>query len=147
MVAGGATQSRSARPVNSIDTVPPPYPGMGRRVYPGFVQLSAFMLMNINRHVDAHVDLYTHRDLESARAEARFLRALYLFTLVRTYGDIPLPLQVKLLRVLESLAFFRVGGTRRRIVIVTDGCASALLTTTRPIFFARNSCGSVGKPR
>ena len=42
-----------------IDTVPARYAGGGRRVYPGFVQLAAFMLMNLNRHVDAHIDLYT----------------------------------------------------------------------------------------
>jgi polyhydroxyalkanoate depolymerase len=43
-----------------IATVPARYAGAGRRVYPGFVQLTAFMLMNLGRHVDAHVDLYTH---------------------------------------------------------------------------------------
>src|SRR4029079_19311756 len=34
--------------------------GAGRRVYPGFVQLTAFMMMNLGRHVDQHVDLWTH---------------------------------------------------------------------------------------
>jgi poly(3-hydroxybutyrate) depolymerase len=37
-----------------IYTVPPPYPGVMRRVYPGFVQLFSFMSMNIERHQDAH---------------------------------------------------------------------------------------------
>ena len=37
-----------------IYTVPPPYPGMMRRVYPGFVQLYSFMSMNLERHQDAH---------------------------------------------------------------------------------------------
>jgi poly(3-hydroxybutyrate) depolymerase len=37
-----------------IDTVPPPYPGMMRRVYPGFVQLYSFMSMNAERHKAAH---------------------------------------------------------------------------------------------
>jgi len=59
---------------NLIATVPARYAGAGRRVYPGFVQLSAFMLMNINRHVDAHLDLYTHlavgRDLEAGKVKA-----------------------------------------------------------------------------
>jgi len=40
---------------NMIYTVPPPYPGMGRRVYPGFVQLYSFMSMNIERHQQAHM--------------------------------------------------------------------------------------------
>jgi poly(3-hydroxybutyrate) depolymerase len=39
---------------NMIYTVPPPYPGMGRRVYPGFVQLASFMSMNAQKHQDAH---------------------------------------------------------------------------------------------
>jgi poly(3-hydroxybutyrate) depolymerase len=37
-----------------IYTVPPPYPGVLRRVYPGFVQLFSFMSMNLDRHQDAH---------------------------------------------------------------------------------------------
>jgi len=41
-----------------IHTVPPPYPGAGRRVYPGFVQLYSFMSMNEERHVDAHWDYF-----------------------------------------------------------------------------------------
>ncbi|HEX2559358.1 polyhydroxyalkanoate depolymerase [Phenylobacterium sp.] len=40
---------------NMIYTVPPPYGGMGRRVYPGFVQLYSFMSMNIERHQSAHL--------------------------------------------------------------------------------------------
>ena len=39
---------------NMIYNVPPPYPGMGRRVYPGFVQLASFMSMNLEKHQDAH---------------------------------------------------------------------------------------------
>ncbi len=37
-----------------IHTVPPPYPGVLRRVYPGFVQLYSFISMNLARHQDAH---------------------------------------------------------------------------------------------
>ncbi len=39
---------------NMIHTVPLPYPGVGRRVYPGFVQLYSFMSMNEDKHIDAH---------------------------------------------------------------------------------------------
>jgi len=39
---------------NMIYTVPPPYPGAMRRVYPGFVQLASFMSMNQAKHQDAH---------------------------------------------------------------------------------------------
>jgi poly(3-hydroxybutyrate) depolymerase len=43
-----------------IHTVPWPYPGFGRRVYPGFVQLYSFMSMNEDKHVDAHRDYFGH---------------------------------------------------------------------------------------
>src|SRR3984893_6661999 len=39
-------------------TVPMRYPGAFRHVYPGFVQLAAFMTMNIDRHVKAQKELY-----------------------------------------------------------------------------------------
>ncbi len=41
-----------------IHPVPAAYAGAGRRVYPGFVQLGAFMSMNLRRHISRHVDLY-----------------------------------------------------------------------------------------
>jgi len=43
---------------NVITQVPWPYPGMMRLVYPGFLQLSGFMGMNIDRHLTAHRDLF-----------------------------------------------------------------------------------------
>jgi len=43
-----------------IATVPMRHGGASRRVYPGFVQLVAFMSMNMDRHVKAHRELYEH---------------------------------------------------------------------------------------
>jgi poly(3-hydroxybutyrate) depolymerase len=43
-----------------VQTVPFPYPGFGREVYPGFLQLSGFMAMNLDRHVNAHLDMFNH---------------------------------------------------------------------------------------
>ncbi|MBV9996828.1 MAG: polyhydroxyalkanoate depolymerase [Caulobacteraceae bacterium] len=43
-----------------IYTVPPPYLGMMRRVYPGFVQLFSFMSMNAERHQEAHRRYFDH---------------------------------------------------------------------------------------
>jgi poly(3-hydroxybutyrate) depolymerase len=43
-----------------IMPVPFPLPGFMRRVYPGFLQLSGFMSMNLDRHLDAHRDFYQH---------------------------------------------------------------------------------------
>lgn len=45
---------------NCIVHVPFPYPGAGREVYPGFLQLSGFMAMNIDRHVGAHLEMFNH---------------------------------------------------------------------------------------
>ena len=46
--------------LNLIASVPRRYGGAFRRVYPGFVQLAAFMSMNIERHLKAHRDLFDH---------------------------------------------------------------------------------------
>ena len=43
---------------NLITRVPARYAGGGRKVYPGFLQVSAFLGMNLGRHVRAHLDLY-----------------------------------------------------------------------------------------
>lgn len=43
---------------NLIHRVPMRYKGRGRRVYPGFIQLSAFMSMNMGRHTSQHRALY-----------------------------------------------------------------------------------------
>ncbi len=43
-----------------IHTVPFPHAGMGRKVYPGFLQLSGFMSMNFERHISAHVEMFNH---------------------------------------------------------------------------------------
>lgn len=45
---------------NVIVTVPFPHPGMMRQVYPGFLQLTGFMSMNLDRHMSAHYDLFNH---------------------------------------------------------------------------------------
>ena len=45
---------------NLISVVPWRHRGAGRRVYPGFVQLSAFMSMNKDRHANAFKDYYKH---------------------------------------------------------------------------------------
>jgi poly(3-hydroxybutyrate) depolymerase len=52
-----------------------PYPGAGRRVYPGFIQLTNFIGMNLERHVQAHHELFDHLvtgDDDSATAKREF---------------------------------------------------------------------------
>jgi poly(3-hydroxybutyrate) depolymerase len=45
---------------NVIAHVPLPHAGAMRRVYPGFMQLTGFMTMNLERHVNAHMELYNN---------------------------------------------------------------------------------------
>jgi poly(3-hydroxybutyrate) depolymerase len=60
---------------NVITRVPFNYAGFMRRVYPGFLQLTGFMTLNLERHITAHVDLFKHLvkgDGESASAHRKF---------------------------------------------------------------------------
>jgi poly(3-hydroxybutyrate) depolymerase len=61
---------------NLISTVPFPLPGWGRRVYPGFMQLTAFMAMNPERHMDAHKTLFKHL-VEGEEDEAERIKTFY----------------------------------------------------------------------
>jgi poly(3-hydroxybutyrate) depolymerase len=60
---------------NVIATVPGTYPGAGRTVYPGFLQLAGFMTMNLGNHMNSHWEMFKHLvkgDDESADATMRF---------------------------------------------------------------------------
>jgi poly(3-hydroxybutyrate) depolymerase len=60
---------------NVITKVPFPHPGVMRDVYPGFLQLHGFMSMNLDRHIEAHRNLFTHLvkgDGDSAQKHREF---------------------------------------------------------------------------
>ncbi|QNL19758.1 polyhydroxyalkanoate depolymerase [Hyphobacterium sp. CCMP332] len=89
---------------NAIHTVPAPYPGAMRRVYPGFLQLSGFMQMNWERHVDAHWQFFNHlveEDGDSADKHRQFYdeylsvmdltEEFYLQTIKDVFQDHKLP--------------------------------------------------------
>jgi poly(3-hydroxybutyrate) depolymerase len=60
---------------NVIVTVPGTYPGSGRQVYPGFLQLAGFMSMNLGNHMISHWGMFKHLvqgDGESADATKSF---------------------------------------------------------------------------
>jgi len=60
---------------NVIATVPMIYPGAGRKVYPGFLQLAGFMTMNLGSHLISHWEMFKHLvvgDDESAHATQQF---------------------------------------------------------------------------
>lgn len=61
---------------NLISHVPLPHKGVMRRVYPGFVQLSAFMSMNLERHQQSFRHLYEHL-VEGRTEEARTIQTFY----------------------------------------------------------------------
>jgi poly(3-hydroxybutyrate) depolymerase len=60
---------------NVIATVPFFYPGAGRKVYPGFLQLTGFMAMNLGNHLMSHYKMFQHLvqgDEESADSTKSF---------------------------------------------------------------------------
>jgi len=60
---------------NVIATVPMIYPGAGRKVYPGFLQLAGFMTMNLGSHLISHWEMFKHLvvgDEESAASTQKF---------------------------------------------------------------------------
>ena len=60
---------------NVIATVPMIYPGSGRKVYPGFLQLAGFMTMNLGSHLVSHWEMFKHLvvgDDESAVSTQKF---------------------------------------------------------------------------
>lgn len=87
-----------------ISTVPFPHPGALRPVYPGFLQLTGFMTMNLERHMDAHADLFRHLiegDCDSVEQHQRFYEEyrsvmdltaeFYLQTIKTVFQDHALP--------------------------------------------------------
>jgi poly(3-hydroxybutyrate) depolymerase len=88
-----------------IGKVPRGFAGAGRRVYPGFLQLTAFVSMNFERHFRAHLGQYrnvmaadmararTHRDFYDEYNAVMDLPAeFYLQTIKRVFQDHDLPL-------------------------------------------------------
>ncbi|MBE9606475.1 polyhydroxyalkanoate depolymerase [Acetobacteraceae bacterium H6797] len=90
---------------NLIDTVPWRFAGAGRRVYPGVTQLTAFMSMNIERHLQAHIRQFRNlvsADVVASDAHRRFYdeylavmdlpAEFYLQTIQTIFQDHALPL-------------------------------------------------------
>jgi poly(3-hydroxybutyrate) depolymerase len=89
---------------NLIATVPARYAGAGRRVYPGFMQLTAFISMNMDRHAKAWAAQYDNLyagDTEKAAVHSKFYNeylavmdldaAFYLQTVRKIFQDHELP--------------------------------------------------------
>ena len=89
---------------NTIQNVPPPHPGVGRRVYPGFLQHLGFIAMNPSNHFQSHWDYFQNLvrgDEQDAQAHIRFydeynavldMDAHYYLDTIRTvFKDYALP--------------------------------------------------------
>jgi poly(3-hydroxybutyrate) depolymerase len=89
---------------NVVSTVPFPHAGCLRPVYPGFMQLTGFMTMNLERHMNAHVDLFNNLvkgDCDSVKQHQEFYEEymavmdltaeFYLQTVKTVFQDHSLP--------------------------------------------------------
>jgi poly(3-hydroxybutyrate) depolymerase len=90
---------------NLIAKVPWRYQGAGRRVYPGFLQLTAFVSMNLDRHINAHMAQFralSCGDVAASEAHTKFYHEygavmdlpaeFYLETVKKVFQDHDLPL-------------------------------------------------------
>ncbi|EJL91645.1 polyhydroxyalkanoate depolymerase, intracellular [Herbaspirillum sp. CF444] len=113
-----------------IYSVPPNYPGFGRKVYPGFLQHAGFVAMNPRRHAESHWDFYMHLrdgDDESAESHRKFYdeynavldmpAEFYLETIKIVFQDFDLPkgtweIEGKTVRPqdIKSVALFTIEG-------------------------------------
>ncbi|MGS0742855.1 polyhydroxyalkanoate depolymerase [Glaciimonas sp. GG7] len=138
---------------NLVSAVPARFEGGGRQVYPGFLQLSAFMQMNLPRHVDAFRNLYNHLtdgDLKKAAVTTNFYEEyfamcdmpaeFYLETVKSVFQEHDLPLgKLKVLgrtidlAAIRSTALFTVEGEKDDICAVGQTLAAQdLCTGLRP---------------
>lgn len=136
-----------------IGAVPMRYKGGMRRVYPGFMQISAFMSMNLDRHANSFLDLYRHlvnADLDQANVIRSFYEEyfammdlpaeFYLQTVRRVFQEHHLPLgkfeyrgRVIDLAALRRPALLTVEGERDDICAVGQTLAAQdLCTGIRP---------------
>jgi poly(3-hydroxybutyrate) depolymerase len=89
----GVNELANSKPIewfekNLISHVPWPHKGMMRRVYPGFLQLTAFLSMNLERHKKSFQDLYQHVK-EGDFEKAQIIRSFYDEYLA--VNDLPAP--------------------------------------------------------
>ncbi len=138
---------------NLISHVPLPHAGYMRRVYPGFVQLSAFLSMNLDRHKKSFQDLYQHLvngDIDKANVIRVFYEEylavndlpaeFYLETVEKVFQTYDLPLgkltyQGRIVRpaAIRRTALMTVEGERDDICAVGQTVAALdLCSSIRP---------------
>ncbi|WP_050476925.1 polyhydroxyalkanoate depolymerase [Herbaspirillum rhizosphaerae] len=151
-----------------IYSVPPNYPGFGRKVYPGFLQHAGFVAMNPRRHAESHWDFYMHLrdgDDESAESHRKFYdeynavldmpAEFYLETIKIVFQDFDLPkgtweIDGKTVRPqdIKSVALFTIEGELDDISgsgqtqAAQDLCSS--IPKARKQHFTAPKCGHYG---
>lgn len=110
-----------------VSRVPMNYDGFMRPVYPGFVQLSGFMTMNLEKHVEAHNNLFDHLvegDGESIDVHKKFYNE-YLSVM-----DIPAEFYLQTVKTVFKDHSLPKGEmvSRGRKIILSDINKTALLT-------------------
>lgn len=117
-----------------VHRVPPGYPGVGRRVYPGFLQHLAFVSMNPDRHFDAHVKYFfdrVHGHADAVDAHQRFydeynavldMDAPYYLETVRTvFQEFALPRGTWDVRLADRTVRVAPGDVRRPALLTVEG--------------------------
>ena len=151
---------------NCLHTAPFPYPGFGREVYPGFLQLSGFMAMNIDRHVTAHLDMFKHLvtgDGDSAEKHREFydeylavmdLAAEYYMQTIETVfvrhalpkGEMTHRGRLVDLKAIRNCGLLSVEGEKDDISGVGQTCAANDLCVNIPEVQKALSSGEGGRP-
>ena len=150
---------------NLISHVPLPHAGYMRRVYPGFVQLSAFLSMNLERHKQAFKDLYRHLvegDMDKANTIRHFYdeylavndlpAEFYLETVAKVFQTYDLPLgklsykdRIVKPQAIRKTALMTVEGERDDICAVGQTVAAHdLCTSIRPYMKSHHIQTGVG---
>lgn len=155
----GVNELATSKPIgwfkkNLISTVPWRHGGAGRRVYPGFVQLSAFMSMNKDRHANAFKDYYKHlvagefgkaqitrTFYEEYMAVADLAADFYLETVERVFQTFDLPRGEMLFKgrkvnpaAIRRTALLTIEGERDDICAVGQTLAAQELATSLKLY-------------
>jgi poly(3-hydroxybutyrate) depolymerase len=153
---------------NVVVPVPFTYPGMMRKVYPGFLQLAGFLAMNLDRHMDAHWEMFEHLvqgDDESAdnrkafygeyRSVMDMTSEFYLQTIRQVFQEHELPRGVMVSRgrpvdpsKITKTALFTVEGELDDISGIGQTKAAHKLCTSLPpemkMHYEQKGCGHYG---
>ena len=137
---------------NAIQTVPFMYPGAGRKVYPGFLQLTGFLAMNLGSHMQSHFAMFkdlvkgdddaadaTKEFYEEYRSVCDMTAEFYLQTITTVFQDHSLPKGTMMHRgghidpaVITDIAILAIEGERDDISGLGQTRAALKISTGLP---------------